>query len=163
MQAPEPGAAPAPAGSAIVWRTPGGWIEKPSSPPRLATFAVGDAECTIVSFPGDTGGVAANLRRWLGQLKVEATDERIARLIETGSPFSSEGGFAGTVYDFSAALPGDAQTGMLAAILDAGASSLFVKLMASPALLSAEKDGFAELARSLVARPSGSVRRGARR
>ena len=47
---------------------------------RLASYKVNDEEgneldFSVTSFPGDVGGLLANVNRWLGQIGVQPTDE----------------------------------------------------------------------------------------
>lgn len=55
------------------WTVPSGWQEGQSSAMRRATFVVkGDdgqtAEVVVSTFPGDVGGLQANVNRWRGQI-----------------------------------------------------------------------------------------------
>ncbi|HYM10351.1 MAG TPA: hypothetical protein VEU62_06450, partial [Bryobacterales bacterium] len=61
----------------IQWATPSGWKPEGSRPMRAATYAIpaarGDkeaGECGVYYFgPGQGGGVAANVTRWVGQFE----------------------------------------------------------------------------------------------
>ena len=63
-------AVPAPANSTPPhWTTPSGWQEMRPNLPRLGDFVVSGpdgkkAEVTVMTFPGDVGGVLANVNRW---------------------------------------------------------------------------------------------------
>src|SRR5262245_43467033 len=51
----------------VAWTAPPGWREIQSSQPsRVATFNPGEGlpEVAINVFPGDTGGLLANVNRW---------------------------------------------------------------------------------------------------
>ena len=55
------------------WTIPEGWREQPAGPMRRATFAIGgpgdgSAEVAVTAFPGDLGGLLANVNRWRRQL-----------------------------------------------------------------------------------------------
>lgn len=56
----------------LSWTVPDGWQPKEARAPRLATFLVpgpgGDADFSVTAFPGDVGGVVANVNRWRQQL-----------------------------------------------------------------------------------------------
>jgi hypothetical protein len=73
--------APDETGTVVIWRVPEGWREVPSGAPmRLATFEITDSEAGVVevavtSFPGEVGGVLANVNRWRGQMGVAPVDE----------------------------------------------------------------------------------------
>lgn len=54
---------------AVRYDVPEGWIENANpSGERIFEFAAGDAFVTVTAFPGSTGGVAANINRWRGQV-----------------------------------------------------------------------------------------------
>jgi hypothetical protein len=156
QQAPSAGgdmaATPVATGTAVLtWRVPEGWIEQPGRAMRMATFLVGPdrKECTIVSFPGDVGGIEANLRRWIGQLNVTVPDEALARFARMPETFQSEGQLGCLVYDFTGLLPADAPQSILAAIVPMDGQTVFVKLMGPRDLLAAERERFLDLCRSL--------------
>lgn len=70
-------AMPAPSGQ-LDWTLPSGWASQPATPPRLATFAISGGkgcEVTITQFPGDAGGLLANVNRWRGQLGLNPIEE----------------------------------------------------------------------------------------
>lgn len=140
---------------AFAWTCPSGWSEQEGNSIRLATFVPADGsgsfECTLVTFPGDTGGEAANLGRWAGQLGLEADPGMMDRLAAQAVEISCEGGWEGRVFDFSK-LPGadgadDAS--MLATVFHTGAVSIFVKLTGSAGIINREQDSFLALCRSI--------------
>ena len=123
----------------IAWTTPEGWTEAPGAAMRIATFRVGASECTLVAFPGDVGGLEANLGRWLGQLNVEATPERLAALTAAAQPLRTTAGWEGRWFDFAPVLPPGAASSMLAALVPVEGRTLFVKLTGAPAALAAAR------------------------
>ncbi len=137
--------------AALTWTTPDGWTEQPGQAMRMATFLVGPdrKECTIVSFPGDVGGIEANLRRWIGQLQATVADDALAKFARAPETFQSEGGLGCLVYDFSGLLPAGSAQSMLAAIVPMDGQTVFVKLMGPRDLLAAERERFLSLCRSL--------------
>jgi len=60
----------------LAWTIPESWIEQPSSEFRLASYQVPSkassyiCDFSIVNFPGDAGGVLANVNRWRRQLNL---------------------------------------------------------------------------------------------
>lgn len=135
----------------LRWTAPPGWVEQGGGQMRLVTFKVGEAgtECVITIFPGDVGGLEANLRRWLGQLQVQAADAEVSRFARAPETFQSEGGLPCLVYDFSALLPADRTDSLLAAVVPLEGSTAFVKFGGPKTLLEAEKENFRALCRSL--------------
>lgn len=55
-----------------AWTVPAGWREQPASAMRKGTWKIGpadaEAELAVSVFPGDVGGLAANVNRWAGQI-----------------------------------------------------------------------------------------------
>jgi len=152
---PAPVVAAAETGSVeLAWETPAGWEERPGSGMRLVTFRVGPnadpSECTITAFPGDVGGVRANLRRWAGQLGLSPSPAELEAFESDFTPFETAGGMAGKFFDFSSLVPGDdASQSMLAGMVPRGGMTVFVKLMGPRRLLAAEREAFLALCRSL--------------
>lgn len=76
----QPAAQPGPAApptrtaeNALVWSAPAHWTAKPTGSIRKGSYSVkGDAgaegDLSITAFPGDTGGLFANVNRWRGQI-----------------------------------------------------------------------------------------------
>lgn len=61
------------------WRAPAEWRESPDNPVmRVAIYVIedptGPVEVTITRFPGDVGGVHANVNRWRGQIGLGAVE-----------------------------------------------------------------------------------------
>lgn len=137
--------------TSLTWVLPSGWTEGPARAMRLATFNVGTsgAECVITVFPGDVGGLEANLRRWLGQLQVTVADPEVAKFSRAPDTFQSEGGLPCLVYDFGTLVPAEKADSLLAAVVPLEGSTAFVKFAGTRALLAAEKDNFLALCRSL--------------
>ena len=142
---PAPAAAPAPP---VAWTAPEGWEEKPGGNMRIATFATEDGrECTLTAFPGDVGGLEANARRWLGQLRVPEPGN-LAAFVEAAETLSSRAGLEGRLLDFRPLVAGDGDA-MLAAAFRKGDFTVFVKLTAPAAVLADEEARFRDLCLSL--------------
>ena len=62
----------------LIWNKPESWQEVQGHSMRLASFKIphegGYADLSITSFPGMSGGIAANVNRWLGQIGLEPMD-----------------------------------------------------------------------------------------
>ena len=137
---------------AVAWTAPEGWEEQAGSGMRLVTFRTQGHACTITSFPGDVGGVEANVRRWLRQLNVAAPAPGAFRqFIAQPSRIKSDAGLTGAIYDFRELVSpttGD-EGSMLAAVFEKGDARVFVKLTAPASVISAEAGRFEALCRSL--------------
>ena len=61
----------------VTWSVPSGWQEvETTSSMRIATFrAANGQEIAVTAFPGDVGGLLANVNRWRGQVGLESIDE----------------------------------------------------------------------------------------
>src|SRR5690349_3907522 len=72
-------ASPAPAQAKVVWDTPEGWRAVIADQPmRVATFRAGPGdgvEVSVTAFPGDVGGLLANVNRWRGQVGLAPAQE----------------------------------------------------------------------------------------
>ncbi|MGA0133516.1 MAG: hypothetical protein ACO3ND_04080 [Opitutales bacterium] len=81
MQAPASMKAEAAGFSAPRWAAlPAGWSVGPENAMRKGTFIVpgpdgSKAELAVTVFPGNVGGIAANVNRWRGQLGLPPADE----------------------------------------------------------------------------------------
>jgi hypothetical protein len=80
--------------SATPWEVPEGWVLDPTPRQmRIATYLAdapsGQVEIAITRFPGDVGGVLANINRWRGQMGLGPVSE--TNLESTISRFEAPG------------------------------------------------------------------------
>ena len=68
---------PPPAADKPAWNVPASWEEKSATSMRLGNFTAGNgqAEITVMTFPGEVGGLLANVNRWRGQSGLPPVDE----------------------------------------------------------------------------------------
>ena len=141
---------PTASGSDLRWTAPAAWTTKPLGQMRKGSFAIkgagGEADLSITAFPGDTGGLHANLNRWRGQVGLPAAspaelDAALAHLDGQGLHFE--------VIDLVG--PGGTPGRMLGAITSYGGNSWFFKLMGPDALVAAEKPAFLEFLKTVKA------------
>jgi hypothetical protein len=77
-------------GESLLWTAPAAWKTQVGRAMRKASFATeGGAEVAITAFPGDVGGVLANVNRWREQAGLEPVDP--AGLGQATSSFDSNG------------------------------------------------------------------------
>lgn len=139
-------AVPTASGTDLKWTAPADWAAKPGSAMRKGSYAVrgpgGDADLAITAFPGDTGGLEANLNRWRGQ--VGLPPQSGADLTGPLERFSTHG-LEVTVADYS----GSNGTRLLGAIVPFQGNTWFFKLMGPEATVAAAKPGFLEFLRTV--------------
>ena len=158
--AKEPSPAPLPSAPAgeiqpPSWTIPAGWRESPEPQPmRVATFLAGEEDAAIeiaVSvFPGDTGGLLANVNRWRGQVGLGPIAEaQVSGIVE---PFENSG-FTGHLMR----LEGPEQHLLGAAIYETAMDrTWFVKAQGSPATADAHAAEVFAFARSFGAGRQGT-------
>ena len=141
------GSTPTDAAGKVIWTVPEGWRTIPGEQPmRIATFRAGageGVEVTLAAFPGDTGGLLANVNRWRGQLGLEPTTEQdLATTVRSSK--------VGSVQVQTLRLVGPKGQDMLVAISQPGdGQSWFVKATAVPEALTSIAGSFSAFAESL--------------
>ncbi|MSU47426.1 MAG: hypothetical protein EXS42_10010 [Lacunisphaera sp.] len=133
----------------LTWTAPAHWTAKPVGAMRKGSYAVkGDgveADLSITAFPGDTGGLLANLNRWRGQISLPPLAENQLDAhrehLDLGSLHVDIVGFAGTT--------NGAPTRILGAIVPLGGETWFFKLMGPATLVAQEKPVFLEFLRTV--------------
>ena len=112
----------------LTWNKPVGWEEVVGHSMRLASFNVpyaeGYADLSITSFPGKSGGVAANVNRWLGQIGMEPLDSKGIDKIQ-----NLKVGRLGRYKYFKLMSNIDDKSAILASIFEIQDNTLFVKCL----------------------------------
>jgi hypothetical protein len=144
IQAPETPGTP-------KWEVPANWQPQPPKTMLLAVFAIagdsGKGEVTVSSFPGDVGGLSANVVRWRRQLGLGApggnlTEADLAKLTSA----TEVNGETATLVD----MVNDATNSRLAAvILPHAGATWFFKLTGPNALVAKEKAAFLKFVQSV--------------
>src|SRR5690606_8539548 len=81
-------ASAASADTPITWRAPAHWQEQPANGVRRGSFTLPgendtSADLSIIAFPGDVGGLPANLNRWRNQIGLTPLpDAEVMALVE---------------------------------------------------------------------------------
>ncbi len=155
IQQPVAAASDAPTGQAKMrWDVPDGWEHVPEKRPmRVATYRINAGsqplEVVVSSFPGDAGGLLANVNRWRGQVGLEPADE--ATVADSLTAIENEG-VRGVWMDLIGPEPGDAgptDNRMVAAILrDPTGTSWFVKAAGPSQVVAEHRDAVVEFART---------------
>ena len=130
-------------GKDLTWTAPGDWSAKPASAMRKATFGVpgdngAEAELSITAFPGDVGGVLANLNRWRGQVQLppladDSSTPDVTRFEQVGLKF--------ILADFTGA-PSASPQRILGAIVPVGDATWFFKLSGPTVVIEKQKTAF---------------------
>lgn len=141
--------------SPVLWNIPLGWVEKPGSGMRLASFASESypgLDVSIVSLGGAAGGLSANINRWLNQIKLpEMKEESLDQFLNKQEKFASEGNLSVMLVDLTS-LQIDADPAIpsiLAGVVQGADSTIFVKMTGTIADINKNRDAFKALCRSL--------------
>lgn len=132
-------------GDGPAFEIPGHWQEGVASAMRRGSFRVtgpeGEGDISITSFPGDVGGLLANINRWRGQLGLGPISE--AELPGATETLPARG-IDLTLVEFD----GPSQ-GTVTAIASHGGASWFFRLTGPTALVARERDNFVEFLRTI--------------
>jgi len=132
--------------ASLVWQAPADWQNKPGNAMRKGSYAVGGAEVAITAFPGDVGGVLANVNRWRGQVGLDPLDD--AGLAKATQSLDSNG-LKFVVADAGPASPGGQR--ILAALLPWQGSTWFFKLAGPDEAVAQAKPAFLSFLKTVKA------------
>lgn len=154
--APEAVAAPAATDGAASdepkWNLPANWTEKPPGPMLFKAFTATDkdgqsANVTVSFFPGDVGGIFANVNRWRGQMGLPPVEE--GALSSVTEPLETDGG-KGTLVDFTGTDSRTSQPGRLVAVIvPHGDNTWFYKLSGPVSPVANQKTDFLKFVRTV--------------
>lgn len=139
----------------FTWATPQGWQEEAGGGMRLVTFhLLSDSkaiDCSIVALGGMAGGLEANLRRWMGQIGVQATDSDLNALISSAPSTKIKTGQEGKIFDFTTIQSKAKSTdkSMIVVMVTMDEATLFVKMAGTVDTVSKNKDDFFKLVGSV--------------
>jgi hypothetical protein len=134
----------------LKYTTPPGWDEESDpAPPRVAAFQVSEggrkAEVTVIPFPGEVGGLRANVDRWRRQVGLgPASDENLKKDLR-----EVEVDGTAAVY---ADVTGPASAGgsrILAVLVPRGGQSWFFKMQGPADLIERQKPAFEAFVKSV--------------
>ncbi len=143
------GVAPAarPAGGALAWTLPTGWVQEQGGALRYASFKVpvkGTVDASVVVLPGPAGGELANVNRWRGQIGLAPLDD--GALAAARKTVTTKAGPL-RVYDFAAG--GASGKRLIAGLTEIEGNTWFVKLTGEAGAVGAARDDFMKLLGSL--------------
>ena len=129
--------------TALTWTAPDSWEEQTAGGMRRGSFAImgedgAKADLSIIAFPGDAGGQAANLNRWRGQIGLPAltAEEAEASVEHIDTP-----AFHVDVVNYLGESQG-VPTRIMGAILHHGGESWFFKFMGPDELVASHSQAF---------------------
>jgi hypothetical protein len=127
------------------FKVPANWQEKAPGPMITAAYGItgaeGQADVTITKFPGDVGGLAANVNRWRGQLGLpplgDAEAQQSAEMVEV------DGKKNAYMVDLKGTnMRTGKQAHLIALGVPRGGETWFYKLLGDDAVVTKEKDAF---------------------
>ncbi len=150
---PSRAAAPASAGPQLVWDTPEGWEEAPTTQMRDVNLTFGpngEGEVYLTRLAGAGGGLAANVNRWRKQMGLpDASDEEIEKL-PTEKLFNQQATYISLDGTFSGMGGGPKENyAMRGMILSAQGGAVFVKMTGPKEAVEANEEKFIAFAASL--------------
>jgi hypothetical protein len=138
------------------WERPLQWREEESAGLRLATFSITSGaevgQCTLITLPGDGGGVQANVQRWLDQLHLPLFSQpELDDFLSRQKKMRTVSGLPVTIIDFASLNnPQDRSgTSLLVAVITGENQTLFVKMSGEKALLEKNREVFNKFSLSL--------------
>lgn len=149
------GIAPAPAPDrTVTWTNPAGWVEKPGSGFRYATFVIPGSDgltgdLSITQLSGVAGGLLGNINRWRGQIGLPALSEselpKASRdIVPAGRPMT----FVSHV-SADPLIDGKFKRRIMGAIYAGSDVSWFFKMVGEDALVRAAENDFLKFLESL--------------
>ena len=146
-------AVPTADGPGLTWTAPSHWKAKPPGSMRKGSFTIegegGNADLSIIAFPGDVGGDLANLNRWRSQVGLPPIS---APEFDSAVQRMEKNGLRMTVVDVGGT--GANAQRILGAMIPHGAATWYVKLMGPDALVAKEKPAFMAFLDSIKAPPA---------
>ncbi len=111
---------------------------------RVATFFAGEdseqVECSLVTLRGEAGGLAANVKRWMGQLDLDvAAAGGLEAFLSRQEAFTTEGGDGGVLVDLTELGEDAAAPSMLVGVVTRPGQTIFAKMTGSKSGLRAQR------------------------
>lgn len=148
--------APAPITSGatkVSWTAPADWVSKPLGQMRKGSYTLkgasaGEADLSIISFPGEAGGVAENLNRWRGQVQLppQAPPD-----LASSAHTLANAGLRFTVVDY-VGTTANGPTRLVGAVLPLENETYFFKLIGPDAVVSQHKAAFMDFLKTVKTR-----------
>lgn len=137
-------------GNALKWTAPAHWQERAPGSVRKGSYTIvgengASGDLGITAFPGDTGGLHANINRWRGQIGLQpAANAEIEKSIEQFN-------VNGLRIDF-VEMVGPSGIRLLGAIVPHNQETWFFKLTGPDALIARERAAFRDFVNTIQVR-----------
>lgn len=130
-------------GNALTWTAPASWQPKAPGPVRKGSYTItgndgATADLAITAFPGDTGGLFANVNRWRAQVGLAPLNQS---QLDTAVEHVDLNEFHIDLVDLLGNSGGQ-PTRVLGAIVPHAGQTWFFKISGPDALVAAEKPAF---------------------
>lgn len=129
----------------LKWTVPPSWKEDTASGVQFSNFLSEktDLNITLVSFPGDVGGLRSNILRWIRQLNLESfpSEDEITTYISSLKASQTSSGFPFLFIDLRG-FTKDLEQTTLVGIFRFSDDTLFVKISGFPDKISADEEDF---------------------
>jgi hypothetical protein len=123
------------------WTVPADWKEGAPGPMRRAQFSAPGVEVVVSVFPGDVGGLLANINRWRGQIGLgPVTPEEVPGMTSEMDVARTKG----TLVDFKSD-----EKRMLVVIIPIAENSWFFKMTGEIPAVEAQKETFLQFVSSV--------------
>ncbi len=124
----------------ISWRASVNWVEKQATGFRIGSFeSQQKLDVSIITFPGDAGGVLQNVKRWLGQIGFNPSKKELGLFLETVITKKNKQGLS---YHFVSSLSLGKEQHFLGAIFFVKTKTIFVKMTGNKPLIEKDKEDF---------------------
>ena len=122
-----------------IWEIPSTWKDGKTSSMRIASLRVDDQngselDISVTTFPGDVGGLLANVNRWVGQIELSPVSQ--SSLEKYCTPFTIAGNSGHFIEAYGE------KEAVLAGALFLEKESWFFKLLGNKSLAEKEKENF---------------------
>ena len=147
------GSVPTAEATDLGWTAPASWTAKSLGAMRKGSYTItGEAgavaDLAITAFPGDTGGLFANVNRWRGQVSLNPLD---ATQLDAATQAIDANGLKLTLVEATGTANG-VPTTLLGAIVPHNGQTWFFKLLGPEALVAKEKPVFREFLNTIKPR-----------
>ncbi|MDQ8182453.1 hypothetical protein [Pelagicoccus sp. SDUM812005] len=139
----------------LAFTAPAGWVESPGNSIRIASYTIvkegyPPADFAITSFPGDTGGLVANVNRWRGQIGLAPwSPAQVQAAVQT---LKNPAGLEFKVFELKPDSNSENSVSdewIRVAIMEKGGKSWFFKLKGDAVLVDLQRDEFKSLLQSV--------------